>query len=342
MAAQKNRQWTLAKRPHGEPTMENFKLMETTLPTPGPGQILARTLYLSLDPYMRARMDDVPSYAAPTAIGEVMTAGTVAEVIISNDPAYKPGDVVVGQGGWQEYWVLPAAEIYKAVTGPFPLSYNLGLLGMPGLTAYTGLMRIGEPKAGETVVVAAASGAVGAVVGQIAKRLDCRAVGIAGSADKCRYVMEELGFDACLSHRSSNLAQALKEACPNGIDIYYENVGGKVFEAVLPQLNTFARIPLCGLISYYNAASAADIAGNLMAPMLLRELLVKRIRLQGFIVLDTWAEMVGNFHRDMTAWGAKKPFVYAEDMTEGLENAPTAFIGMLRGQNFGKAVVKVA
>jgi len=341
MAAQKNRQWTLAKRPHGEPTMENFKLVESALPTLRPGEVLARTLYLSLDPYMRARMDDVPSYAAPTAIGEVMTAGTVAEVIASNDPKYKPGDVVVGQGGWQEYWVLPAVALYKAVTGPFPLSYNLGLLGMPGLTAYTGLMRIGEPKAGETVAVAAAPGSEGGGVGQIAKRLGCRAVGIAGSADKCRYVVEKLGFDTCLSHRAPTLAADLKKACPQGIDVYYENVGGKVFEAVLPQLNNFARVPLCGLISYYNAASAADIAGNLLVPMLLRELLVKRIRMQGFIVLDTWAEMVGDFHRDMTAWAAKKPFVYAEDMTEGLENAPAAFIGMLKGQNFGKAVIKV-
>ena len=338
----KNRQWTLARRPKGEPVMADFGFQETDVPTPGEGQVLARTLYLSLDPYMRGRMNDGPSYAEPTAIGDVMTAGTVAQVVESKDSRYKPGDLVVGYGGWQDYWVLPAGEIYKAVTGTYPLSYNLGLVGMPGMTAYTGLMRIGEPKAGETVVVAAASGAVGAVVGQIAKRLGCRVVGIAGSADKCRYVVEKLGFDACISHRSPTMAEEIKAACPHGIDVYFENVGGPVFEAVFPLMNDFSRIPVCGLIAYYNAASREDLASPYRAPDILFALLTKRIRMQGFIVMDTWREMFGNFIRDMEKWVAEKPFEYAEDMVDGLEAAPEAFMGLLKGKNFGKVVVKVA
>lgn len=337
-----NRQWTLARRPKGAPRPEDFALAQTPIPSPGPGQVLARTLYMSLDPYMRGRMDDGPSYAAPTPIGGVMTAGTVAQVVESRDPGFKPGDIVVGQGGWQDYWVLPANELYKAVVGGHPLSYNLGLLGMPGLTAYTGLMRIGEPKAGETVVVSAATGAVGMVVGQIAKRLGCRVVGIAGSPDKCRYAVETLGFDACLSHRSANLAAEVKAACPNGVDVYFENVGGKVLEAVFPALNEFARVPLCGLIAIYNASGPADVASPLMVAQVLRTLLVKRIRLQGFIVLDTWAQMFGPFQRDMAAWAATRPFVYREDVVDGLDKAPEAFIGLLEGKNFGKLVVKVA
>lgn len=338
----KNRQWTLARRPKGEPAAADFAIVETALPTPKDGEVLAKTLYLSLDPYMRRRMDDGPSYAAPVAIGEVMTAGTVAQVLESKDSRYKPGDLVVGQGGWQDYWTLSANEIYKAVTGTYPLSYNLGLLGMPGLTAYTGLMRIGEPKAGETVVVAAASGAVGAAVGQMAKRLGCRAVGIAGSDDKCRYAVETLGFDACISHRSASMAEDIKAACPQGIDVYFENVGGPVFEAVFPLMNDFSRIPLCGLIAYYNAARKADMASSYGVPDIMFALLVKRIRLQGFIVSDTWGQMFGPFIKDMIQWAAAKPFAYAEDMVDGLEAAPQAFMGLLKGKNFGKLVVKVA
>ena len=248
----KNRQVLLASRPKGEPTPENFRLVEAEVPRPGPGQMLLRTLYLSLDPYMRGRMNAGPSYARPVEVGEVMEGRAVAEVIESNLNAYKPGDVVFAPTGWQEYALSDGKEARKLDPALGPASYALGVLGMPGLTAYAGLLTIGQPKPGETVVVAAASGAVGSLVGQIAKLKGCRAVGVAGGEKKCRYVKEELGFDACLDHRGPALPGRLKEACPDGIDVYFENVGGKVFEAVLPLLNNFARVPVCGLIAHYN------------------------------------------------------------------------------------------
>jgi NADPH-dependent curcumin reductase len=254
MTAETNRQVLLAARPRGEPTPDDFRLVEAKAPEPGPGRMLLRTVYLSLDPYMRGRMNAGPSYARPVEVGEVMEGRAVAEVVESNLNGYKPGDVVFAPTGWQEYALSDGKEARKLDPALGPASYALGVLGMPGLTAYAGLLTIGQPKPGETVVVAAASGAVGSLVGQIAKIKGCRAVGVAGGEKKCRYVKEELGFDACLDHRDPTLPGRLKEACPDGIDVYFENVGGKVFEAVLPLLNNFARVPVCGLIAHYNQA----------------------------------------------------------------------------------------
>lgn len=337
-----SKQWTLASRPDGAPTPANFKWVEAELPAPGEGEVLARVLYLSLDPYMRGRMSEGASYAQPVPVGGVMEGETIAEIVESRSPQFKPGDIVSGRGGWQSHWVLPANQLRPLPQMPFPLSYHLSLIGMPGLTAYTGLMRIGQPKAGETVCVAAASGAVGSVVGQIAKRVGCRAVGIAGGKEKCDFVVNELGFDACIDHHSPNLKAELKEAAPNGIDIYFENVGGKVWEAVAGRLNDFARVPVCGLIAGYNARSRDELASDMLMAELMRAILVKRWRIEGFIVSDYWAETMPKFAADMAKWQSEKPLVYREDMTEGLENAPQAFIGLLEGKNFGKAVVKVA
>jgi NADPH-dependent curcumin reductase CurA len=337
-----SRQWTLASRPKGAPRKSDFEWRETKLPAPADGEVLARTLFMSLDPYMRGRMSEGPSYAKPVPVGGVMEGETVAEIVESRSGSYRPGDIVSGPGGWQSHWVRPAAELRPLERGPFPLSYHLGLLGMPGLTAYTGLIRIGQPKPGETVVVAAASGAVGSVVGQIAKRLGCRAVGIAGGPEKCAFVTGELGFDACIDHYDAAMPTLLREACSKGIDVYFENVGGPVWEAVLPRLNDFARVPVCGLIASYNARSREDLASETMMAELMRDVLVKRLHVEGFIVTDTWGEMMPAFQRDMAKWQAEKPFAYREDVTEGLEHAPEAFMAMLSGGNFGKAVVKVA
>ena len=334
--------WTLASRPVGAPKKSDFEWTEINPGKAGGGEVRAETLYLSLDPYMRGRMSEGQSYAEPVPIGGVMEGETIARVAESNHPDYRTGDVVSGRGGWAEAWVLPGDQLRKLPETPFPLSYHLGMIGMPGLTAYTGLTRIGEPKAGETVVVAAASGAVGSVVGQIAKRLGCRAVGIAGGPEKCAFVTDELGFDACLNHKAGGLSAALKDACPDGIDIYFENVGGKVWEAVLPRLNDFARVPVCGLISGYNAKSREELQSDVMMADLMRLTLTKRFRIEGFIVSDYWAETMPDFQRDMAKWQAERPFTYREDVTEGLEGAPEAFIALLEGGNFGKAIVKIA
>src|ERR1039458_7845654 len=296
----------LASRPVGEPTLDNFRLEEFPIPQPGPGQMLLRTLWLSLDPYMRGRMSDAPSYAKPVGIGDVMEGGTVSEVVDSTRAPIQPA---------------------------------LGARGMPGMTAYMGLLEIGKPAAGETVVVAAASGAVGSVVGQIARIKGARAVGIAGGPDKCRYVNEELGFDACIDHRAPDFAARLAAACPKGIDVYFENVGGAVFEAVFPLLNPFARIPLCGLISMYNAISLSP--GPILLPHLMRAILTKRLTFRGFIVSDFFGRY-GDFMRDVSAWVGEGRIKYREDVVEGLENAPRALIGLLRGENFGKLLVRVA
>lgn len=334
--------WTLASRPVGAPTRENFTWSELDLADPGPGEVEARTLFLSLDPYMRGRMAEGASYAQPVPIGGVMEGETIAEITRSNDQRFKPGDIVSGRGGWTERWVLPADQLRPLPDLPFPLSYHLGMLGMPGLTAYTGLMRLGRPKEGETVAVAAASGAVGSVVGQIAKRVGCRAVGIAGGPDKCAFVTGELGFDACIDHKAGDISGPLKDACPDGIDVYFENVGGRIWDAVLPRLNDFARVPVCGLIANYNAKSREDLEGDLHGDELMRAILVKRLHVEGFIVSDYWAEEMPKFQRDMAKWQQEVPFSYREDVTEGLKNAPEAFIALLQGGNFGKAVVKVA
>jgi NADPH-dependent curcumin reductase CurA len=271
-----NRQILLASRPSGEASLENFRIVETDLPKAGSGQMLLRTIYLSLDPYMRSRMNDGPSYAKQVEIGEVMVGQSVSEVIESNLPNYQPGDIVLAGTGWQEYSLSDGAGTRKVDRLLGPISCALGVLGMPGLTAYTGLLNIGRPQPGETVVVAAASGAVGSVVGQIAKIKGCRVVGIAGGEQKCRFLQDELGFDVFVDHRQPELAQRLAAACPNGVDIYFENVGGQVLDAVVPLLNNFARVPVCGLIAHYNATDAPS--GPNQLPMLMHAILVKRER----------------------------------------------------------------
>ncbi len=337
---QKNRRIVLASRPNGAPVPENFRLEEADIPPLGEGEMLLRTLYLSLDPYMRGRMNDGPSYAAPVEIDEVMTAGTVARVESSNNPSYAVGDLVLSPGGWQSYSVSDgtgAAKLDRNMPQP---SLALGVMGMPGFTAYVGLLDIGEPKPGETVVVSAASGAVGSAVGQIAKIKGCRVVGVAGGAEKCRYAVDELGFDACIDRHEPDMKENLAAACPDGVDVYFENVGGAVFDAVFPLLNVHARIPVCGRIAGYNATSLPD--GPDRSPLLIGTLLVKRIKMQGFIISDHYERRYGDFVRDMTGWLSEGTVKYREDVVDGLDNAPEAFMGLLEGKNFGKLVVRVA
>jgi len=330
-----NRRIVLARRPHGVPLPTDFRMEETPVPAPAQGQLLLRTLHLSLDPYMRGRMSDAPSYAAPVAVDAVMVGGTVSRVEASRNPGFQEGDLVLAYAGWQDYALSDGSGLLRlAPDDPRP-SLALGVLGMPGFTAYMGLLDIGAPKAGETVVVAAATGPVGSAVGQIARLQGCRAVGIAGGARKCRYAVEELGFDACLDHREPGLAEALAGACPKGVDVYFENVGGAVFEAVLPLLNPRARVPVCGLISQYNEASG----DTLSAARLQRALLTRRIRMQGFIIFDDYGSRMGEFRKAMGEWVRDGRVKYREDVVEGLENAPAAFIAMLQGGNFGKLIV---
>lgn len=335
-----NRQITLAARPVGAPTPDNFKLVETTVPALADGQVLLRNLYLSLDPYMRGRMSDGPSYAAPVGIGEVMGAGTVARVEDSRHADFAKGDLVLAFGGWQDYVISDGRGLNRLDASMSRPSMALGVLGMPGFTAYMGLLDIGQPKTGETVVAAAASGAVGSVVGQIAKLKGCRVVGVAGGAEKCRYVIDELGFDACIDHHATDFAQQLKTACSGGIDVYFESVGGAVFDAVLPLLNPKARIPLCGLIAHYNDTKLP--AGPDRLALLTRTLLTKRIRMQGFIIFDDYGDRYGEFFQQMSAWFKQGKIKFREDVVDGLENAPQAFIGLLEGKNFGKLVVHIA
>ena len=335
-----NRQITLAARPVGAPTPDNFKLVETPVPALADGQLLLRNLYLSLDPYMRGRMSDGPSYAAPVGIGEVMGAGTVARVEDSRHADFATGDLVLAFGGWQDYVISDGRGLNRLDASMSRPSLALGVLGMPGFTAYMGLLDIGQPKTGETVVVAAASGAVGSVVGQIAKLKGCRVVGVAGGAEKCRYVMDELGFDACIDHHAADFAQQLKTACSKGIDVYFESVGGAVFDAVLPLLNPKARIPLCGLIAHYNDTKLP--AGPDRLALLTRTLLTKRIRMQGFIIFDDYGDRYGEFFQQMSVWFKQGQIKFREDVVDGLENAPQAFIGLLEGKNFGKLVVHIA
>nr|WP_295084245.1 NADP-dependent oxidoreductase [uncultured Roseateles sp.] len=335
-----NRQIQLAARPVGAPTAADFNLASTAVPSPGPGEVLLRTVYLSLDPYMRGRMSDAASYAAAVNLGDPMVGATVSRVEQSNNPKFAVGDWVLGFAGWQDYAVSNGNGLTPLDPKLGPLSYALGVMGMPGFTAYMGLLDIGAPKAGETVVVAAATGAVGSVVGQIAKLKGCRVVGIAGGADKCRAAVEELGFDACIDHHSPDLPALLAAACPTGIDVYFENVGGKVFDAVLPLLNTGARVPVCGLIAQYNATALP--AGPDRSSLLMRTLLTKRIRMQGFIIFDDYGHRYPEFAKDMGQWLAQGKIKFREDIVDGLENAPQAFIGLLEGKNFGKLIVRVA
>ncbi|WP_316199340.1 NADP-dependent oxidoreductase [Bradyrhizobium sp. SZCCHNS2002] len=327
----------LASRPVGEPKPSDFRLETFAVPTPGQGEVLLRTIWLSLDPYMRGRMSDGPSYAQPVPVGGVMEAGTVSEVVASNNPNFAKGDIVLSRAGWQTHALSDGAGLRKIDPNIAPISTAVGVLGMPGMTAYTGLLEIGQPKPGETVVVAAASGAVGSAVGQIAKIKGARAIGIAGGKDKCDYVKNEFGFDDCIDHRDPDLAAKLKAACPKGIDVYFENVGGPVFEAVFPLLNNFARMPVCGLIAHYNDTQsvAPKWAGALM-----RHVLTKRLTIRGFIVSD-FAARHGDFLRDMSGWVRDGKVKYKEFVTEGLENAPDAFMGLLKGANFGKQLVRV-
>ncbi|MGY3040651.1 NADPH-dependent curcumin reductase CurA [Rhodanobacter sp. TND4EL1] len=330
----------LNSRPVGAPTPDNFRLRETPLPTPADGELLLRTLYLSLDPYMRGRMSDAKSYAEPVAIGDVMVGGTVSRVQASKHPDFKEGDLVLGFTGWQDHALSDGTGLNKLDPQMKNPSLALGVLGMPGFTAYMGLLDIGQPKAGETVVVAAASGAVGSAVGQIAKLKGCRSVGIAGGTEKCRYVVETLGFDACIDHHGANFAAELAAACPQGIDVYFENVGGAVFDAVLPLLNTRARVPVCGLIANYNDTALPDGPDRL--GLLARTILTRRIRMQGFIIFDDYGHRYGEFIEQMSQWVQAGKIKFREDIVDGLEQAPQAFIGMLNGGNFGKLVVRVA
>ena len=339
MSEKINRQIVLAKRPTGKPESVNFRLEETSMPVPKDGQVLCKTIYLSLDPYMRGRMNAGKSYAPPVEIDEVMGGGTVGQVIESKNSEFRAGDFVFGYGGWQEFWLKQGKELKKVDSQIAPISTATGVLGMPGVTAYTGLLNIGQPKKGETVVVAAASGAVGSVVGQIAHIKGARAVGIAGSEEKCKFVTEELGFDACVNHNSPDFAEALKNACLDGIDVYFENVSGKVFETVMPLLNDFARIPVCGLIALYNATELPP--GPNLTPLLMRDILVKRLTFRGFIVWD-FAAQEKEALTELAKWIKEGKLHYREDIVDGLENAPEAFMGLLEGKNFGKLVVQVS
>jgi NADPH-dependent curcumin reductase len=334
-----NRRIVLARRPEGAPVPADFRLERLPVPVPGAQQVLLRTLYLSLDPYMRGRMSDAPSYAPPVALGAVMTGQTVSVVATSNLPGFQVGEHVLANVGWQDFGLSDGRDLVKLDMQSGPVSYALGVLGMPGLTAYVGLLDIAQPRAGETLVVAAASGAVGSVVGQLAKLKGCRVIGIAGGTEKCRYVRDTLGFDDCLDHREPDLPKRLAARCPQGIDIYFENVGGAVLAAVLPLLNVGARVPVCGLIAWYNLDKLPP--GVDRTPQLLFTVLRQRVRLQGFIIFDHYDRMK-DFRRDMSAWVRAGQVKYREEVIEGLEQAPQGLIGLLQGENFGKLVVRVA
>src|SRR5437773_8744814 len=332
MAEKIARQIVLAARPQGRPKPSDFRLEEAAIPTPSAGQILLRVQYLSLDPYMRGRMDDRKSYATPVSLGGVMQGESVAVVIASKHPGYSEGDIVLARTGWRTYALSDRADLRKLDPAVAPVTTGIGVLGMPGFTAYGGLRVIGKPKPGETVVVAAASGPVGSLVGQLAKIAGARAVGIAGGPEKCAYVKDELRFDAAIDHRDTEFAAKLAVACPNGIDVYFENVGVAVWQAVLPLLNKFARVPVCGLIAQYNT-------DRLLATM--REILSKSLTVRGFLNYEFAAEHYPAFLREVGDGIADGRIRYREDFVNGLENAPEAFIGMLEGRNFGKLIVRV-
>lgn len=335
-----NRQITLASRPVGAPSSDNFSLKVGPIPEVEDGQLLLRTVYLSLDPYMRGRMSDEKSYAEPVAIGGVMVGGTVNRVVTSKHPDYKEGDWVLSYfTGWQDYGVSDGSFLFKLDASVAPVSHALGVLGMPGFTAYMGLMDIGKPKAGETLVVAAATGPVGATVIQIGKLMGCRVIAVVGDAEKCRIAKEVFGADIALSHKDEDFAEKLNEACPNGIDIYFENVGGKVFKAVLPLLNPNARIPLCGTISGYNNSELPNGPDYLDKAWSILQ--TRRIAVKGFIIFDDYGHRYGEFSEQMGKWVAEGKIRYLEQIVDGLENAPDSLKGLLEGQNFGKMVIRV-
>ncbi len=336
---QTNRRIVLNSRPQGAPVPENFRLETAAIPKTNSGEVLLRTVYLSLDPYMRGRMSDQPSYAPPVAIGEVMVGGAVCRVIDSQHPDYAEGDWVLANSGWQDYDVSDGVGLMQLGKHLEHPSLALGVLGMPGFTAYMGLLDIGQPQAGETVVMAAATGAVGSVVGQIAKLIGCRVVAIAGGPDKCRTGIETFGFDECIDHHAADFPDQLTKACPKGIDVYFESVGGKVFDAVLPLLNVKARVPVCGLIAHYNDTQLPSGPDRLA--LLMQTLLVRRIKAQGFIIFDDYGSRYGEFAAAMGPWVKEGKVKFLEDVYDGLEVSPTAFIGLLTGKNFGKLVVRV-
>ena len=339
MSTRINRQIQLRSRPEGFPTEADFRMVEAPAPDPAPGQMLVRTIFLSLDPYMRGRMNAGPSYAPAVDLGGVMPGGTVGQVAASRHDGFAEGDLVLSGAGWQEYVLSDGRGVRKLDPRDAPISTALGVLGMPGFTAWVGLTEVVALKPGDVVVVSAASGAVGSAAGQIAKLRGHRVVGVAGAQKKCDYVVNELGFDACVSHRSDTLADDLKAACPDGIDLYFENVGGKVFDAVLPLLNPFARVPVCGRIASYNATSLPD--GPDRVPQLMGLALVRRLTIRGFIVFDH-ADRESDFLRDMGGWIRSGELKYREDVVDGLDNAVRAFLGLLRGENFGKLLVRVS
>jgi NADPH-dependent curcumin reductase CurA len=338
--SQTNQRIILTSRPEGAPTATDFRLVEAPVPEISPGEVLLRTIYLSLDPYMRGRMSAAKSYAPPVELGEVMEGGTVSIVQKSRNHDFRVGDYVLSHSGWQGYAVSDGTGLRRLDPSHYPLSTALGVLGMPGFAAYAGLLHIGKPEPGETVVVAAASGPVGSAVGQIARLKGARAVGIAGGAAKCAYVKDELGFDAVIDHHAPDFAQQLKYACPGGIDVYFENVGGKVWDGVFPLLNRFARIPVCGLIAQYNGLEEVA-ADHDRLPGTMSAILRKSLTVRGFLQRDFLAHYP-TFLKEMGEWVAKGEVRYREDFVDGLENAPAALIGMLEGRNFGKLVVRVS
>ncbi|MCB5199071.1 NADP-dependent oxidoreductase [Loktanella sp. TSTF-M6] len=333
-------QITLASRPQGKPSTDNFKLQTATLPAVQDGQILVRVICLSLDPYMRGRMDDAKSYAKPVEIGEVMEGGAVAEVMESRNTDFKPGQIVVGAFGWTSHAISDGEGVRVVDPEQAPISTALGVLGMPGITAWVGLNDIGRAKDGETIVVSAATGAVGGVVGQLAKARNMRVIGVAGGPEKCAFAVEELGYDVCLDHHdhdAKSLSAAIKDAAPDGVDVYFESVGGKTLEAVLTRMNTHGRIALCGMIAWYSGQGVADAQP---LPAVWRNILTRRLLVEGFIIFDHYhkfPDFVGQV-APMVADGTVK---FREDVAEGLENAPQAFLDMLSGGNFGKQLVRV-
>lgn len=334
-----NRRILLAAHPKGLPTLQDFRFDTKPVRMPAEGQVLLRTLHLSLDPYMRNLMDEVgPGYAPPVPLGEPMAGGTVSRIVASRNSRFNENQIVLANAGWQDYALSDGSDLQLLDDMAQP-SLALGGMGMPGFTAYVGLLDIGQPRPGDTVVVAAATGAVGAVVGQLAKLQGARVVGIAGGADKCRYAVEALGFDACLDRREGRLQERLAAACPDGIDVYFENVGGEVLDAVLPLLNLGARMPVCGFIAHYNQPSSSR---QDLRPQLLATVLQKRVRMQGFIILDHYADRFEEFRHDMGQWLGTGRIKLREDRADGLEQAPAAFIGLLEGRNFGKLIVDVA
>jgi len=328
-----NKQVLLASRPRGTVTEEDFRIVEAPIATPTAGEVLVRNEWLSLDPYMRGRMNDVKSYAPSVQLNELMVGQTVGEVIESRDPHFKPGDAVLTQLGWQLYGVAKGSELTLIDTARAPASSYLGILGMPGITAWFGLSEIGQPKPGETVVVSAASGAVGGVVGQLAKIRGCRAVGIAGGSAKCDYVVRELGFDACIDYKAGNLLQNLRQACPKGVDVHFENVGGEILDTLLRVMNPYSRIIVCGLIAEYNATTPYGYT-------MLRSVLVNRIKMQGMIVFD-WRDRYGEAREALAGYLTEGKLKYRESIVHGIEHAPKGLIALLTGGNFGKQLVKL-